>query len=101
MFHEDPRYYVEGDGHNFFHRVFYSATRPLITQSDSGHKRINASMLLGYLGASALTTAYYPTVDHGFGNESKAFATSLATSILNDELHEFGGDLIRRIRRNK
>jgi hypothetical protein len=35
-FHEDPRYYIEGDSYGFFHRLFYSVTRPLVTQSDSG-----------------------------------------------------------------
>lgn len=62
---------------------------------------INWPKLAGIATSTTLTPAYYPTVDHGFGNESKAFATSLATSILNDELHEFGGGLIHMIRHSK
>ena len=83
------------------HRALYAAERTIITQKDDGSQAINWPKLAGIASSTALTTAYYPTVDHGFGNESKAFAMSLATSILNDELHEFGGDLFHMIRRHK
>ena len=100
-FHDDPRYYVMGPTVKPMKRLIYSAERTIITQKDDGRPAINWPKLAGIASSTALTTAYYPTVDHGFGNESKAFAMSLATSILNDELHEFGGDVIRMIRRNK
>jgi hypothetical protein len=82
-------------------RLIWSAERTIFTQKDDGRAAINWPKLAGVATSTALTTAYYPAVDHGFGNESQAFAMSLATSILNDELHEFGGDVIRMIRRGK
>ena len=100
-FHDDPRYYVMGPAMKPVKRLIYSAERTIVTQKDDGSPAINWPKLAGIASSTALTTAYYPAVDHGFGNESKAFATSLATSILNDELHEFGRDLIHMIRRNK
>lgn len=100
-FHDDPRYYVMGSTMKPLKRLIYSAERTIITQKDDGSPAMNWPKLAGIASSTALTTAYYPTVDHGFGNESKAFGTSLATSILNDELHEFGGDLFHMIRRNK
>lgn len=100
-FHDDPRYYIMGPTVKPVQRLIYSAERTIFTQKDDGSQAINWPKLAGIATSTALTTAYYPKVDHGFGNESKAFATSLATSILNDELHEFGGDLIHMIRRNK
>ena len=100
-FHDDPRYYVMGPTEKPVKRAIWSATRTIFTQKDDGSSAINWPKLAGIATSTALTTAYYPTVDHGFGNESKAFAMSLATSILNDELHEFGGDVIHMIRRNK
>lgn len=100
-FHDDPRYYIMGPTMKPLHRALYAAERTIITQKDDGSQAINWPKLAGIASSTALTTAYYPTVDHGFGNESKAFAMSLATSILNDELHEFGGDLFHMIRRNK
>ena len=101
-FHDDPRYYVMGP------TVKPVQRRDLRRRSERSSRRrttaglaINWPKLAGIATSTALTTAYYPAVDHGFGNESKAFAMSLATSILNDELHEFGGDVFHLIRRNK
>jgi hypothetical protein len=93
-FREDPRYYVEGDGHNFFHRVIYSATRPLITQSDSGHRRINASMLLGYLGASALTSTYYPQINRNGTDIARTYGSSLGGAAIGFVFQEFIGDVL-------
>lgn len=101
LFHDDPRYYIMGPTVKPVHRAIYAAQRTVITQKDDGSQAINWPKLAGIASSTALTTAYYPTVDHGFGNESKAFAMSLATSVLNDELHEFTGDLIRLIRHKK
>lgn len=100
-FHDDPRYYVMGPTVKPVKRLLYAAERTIIAQKDDGTPAINWPKFAGIASSTALTTAYYPAVDHGFGNESKAFATSLATSILNDELHEFGGDVIHMIRHNK
>ena len=100
-FHDDPRYYVMGSTMSPVHRLVYAAERTIFTQKDDGASAINIPKIAGIATATALTTAYYPAVDHGFGNESKAFAMSLATSVLNDELHEFGGDLFHLIRHNK
>jgi hypothetical protein len=100
-FHDDPRYYIMGPTMKPVPRAIYAAERTIITQKDDGSQAINWPKLAGIATSTALTTAYYPTVDHGFGNESKAFAMSLATSILNDELHEFSGDVIRMIRHKK
>lgn len=100
-FHDDPRYYIMGSTQKPVKRAIWSASRTMFTQKDDGSGAINWPKLAGIATSTALTTAYYPTVDHGFGNESKAFAMSLATSILNDELHEFTGDLFRMIRHSK
>ncbi len=100
-FHDDPRYYVMGSSVKPLDRVVWSAERTIFTQKDDGSAAINWPKVAGIATSTALTTAYYPKVDRGFGNESQAFAMSFATSVMNDELHEFGGDLFRLIRRNK
>jgi len=100
-FHDDPRYYIMGPTEKPLKRAIWSAERTIFTQKDDGSPAINWPKLAGIASSTALTTAYYPTVDHVFGNEPKAFAMSLATSILNDELHEFGGDVIHMIRHKK
>ena len=75
---------------------------PLTAQLQSASRppeSINWPKLAGIASSTALTTLYYPTV--GFCNESNAFATSLATSVMNDELHEFGGGLLHLLHRKK
>jgi hypothetical protein len=99
-FHDDPRYYIMGPTIPVRRRVVYSATRTIITQKDDGSRAINWPKLAGIATATALTTAYYPKVDHGFGNETKAFVASVGTSMLTDELHEFIGDAMRMVHRN-
>ena len=98
LLHQDPRYYILGDTRPFTRRIVYSAVTVLITQNDQGNSVINWSRLAGIASATALTAAYYPPVNRGFGNESTAFGTSLGTAVLNSELHEFGGDIFHLIR---
>lgn len=100
-FHDDPRYYVMGSRVPVWRRAVYAGTRAVITQKDDGTRAINWPKLAGIATATALTTAYYPKVDQGFGNETKAFAVSVGTSMLTDEMHEFIGDAMRMARRNK
>ena len=100
-FHDDPRYYVMGSTVPVWRRAAYAGTRTVIAQKDDGTPAINWPKLAGIATATALTTAYYPKRDDGFGNESKAFAASVATSVLSDELHEFIGDAMRLIHRNQ
>ena len=59
ILHEDPRYYAKTN-RNFFYRVIYAGTRPLITRTDGGRTTVNLSSLGGNLAGAALTPAYYP-----------------------------------------
>jgi hypothetical protein len=93
MFHDDPRYYVMGRQKNLGARALYSASRLVIARKDDGGAAINWPKFAGIASATALTNAYYPPRDHGFSNGAAAFGVSLGTSILNNEIHEFLGDL--------
>jgi hypothetical protein len=98
-FHEDPHYYVmgPGNGHSIAHRAVYSATRLVLTRTDDGHTGINWAKLAGMGSATALTNAYYPPQDRGFGKTMSAYGASLASSVLTLELHEFMPDIKRAI----
>ncbi len=103
MFHDDPRYYVLGDGHGFFGRVLYAASRVVITRSShSTDERLNAPLLLGYGVAAASNNAYYPDQDRGFQNTMENWGTSLAGAALGFEVDEFLDDALHaiHIRRN-
>jgi len=94
VFHEDPRYYVMGDSHNFFARVIYSVTRPIITRTDHGHQTINASVLVGYAGGSALSYTYYPEINKNFKDTAATFGGSLAGAAVGDFVSEFLDDAL-------
>jgi hypothetical protein len=98
IFHEDPRYYRLGPTHNFFARLVYAGTRPLITRTDSGHNSLNLALLTGTMGGSALTNLYYPQANRGAVQTLETFDGSVAGSALGDIVSEFYGDLIHRLR---
>lgn len=95
LFHEDPRYYKMGRGHNPIKRLVYSATRTIITRTDSGHQTLNLGLLTGNLEGSALTNAYYPQQDRGAKQTLETFAGSIGGSALGFVASEFLSDTLQ------
>jgi hypothetical protein len=95
LFHEDPRYYKMGDGHNVFKRGIYAATRAIITRTDDGHERVNYSLLAGNAAGAALTNAYYPRLNQGATQTAKAFGTSVGGSAIGFVVTEFLDDALK------
>jgi hypothetical protein len=101
LLHDDPRYYAMGRNHGFGRRVFYAATRVISTRSDTGEQRFNAPEILGYLGASALTQAYYPASSRGADVVFTGWGLSLGAAALGFEFHEFFPDVLRVVHLKK
>jgi hypothetical protein len=101
VLHEDARYYVEGPRYNFFHRTIYAATRPIITRTDSGKSTINASLLIGYAGASALSYTYYPQINRNFKDTVATFGGALAGAAVGDFVNEFLDDVLQALHLEK
>jgi hypothetical protein len=95
LFHEDPRYYKMGNGHNFFKRGIYAATRAIITRTDDGHERVNYSLLAGNAAGAALTNAYYPRLNQGASQTAKTFGTSVGGSAIGLVVTEFLDDALK------
>jgi hypothetical protein len=95
VFHEDPRYYKMGPGHNIAERTLYAATRALITRSDDGRSQPNYSLLSGHLAGAALTNTYYPSINRGFGETAKTFGNSIGGSAVGFVATEFLDDALR------
>jgi hypothetical protein len=89
LLHEDPRYFELGPGHNVAKRVVYAASRSLITRTDSSHSSVNFSLLAGNALGSALTNAYYPERNRGFGQTMQTFGTSVGGSAFGFVVTEF------------
>ena len=94
VFHQDPRYYIMGKQQNFFKRLIYSGTRPIIGRTDGGRTIPNFANLGGTYAAAGLTGAYYPPVNRGASEIAETFGYSLGSSALGYVVSEFGGDFI-------
>jgi hypothetical protein len=89
LFHEDPRYYKMGKGHNVVRRVAYAATRAIITRADDGHATPNYSLISGRVFGAALTNAYYPDQNRNFSQTAQTFGTSMAGGAIGFVVTEF------------
>jgi len=101
LFREDPRYYRLGPSHNFFVRVLYAGTRPILTRTDGGRTSPNFAVLSGTMAGSALTNLYYPQVNRGPAQTMMTFGGSLGGSAVGDLVGEFYGDMIHLFRPNQ
>ena len=95
LLHEDPRFYQLGSKQNFFKRVLYAGSRPLIGRTDSGRTTPNFATLSGYLGAAALAQAYYPPPNQGVTEVMQTWGTGIGGAALGDEVTEFLPDVLQ------
>lgn len=101
VFHQDPRYYVQGSGHNPVARLVYAGTRPLITRTDHGHSTVNAALLAGYASSTALSYTYYPKINQNFNDMASAFGGSIGGAALGFVVSEFSDDLLKAVHLKK
>jgi hypothetical protein len=99
ILHQDPRYF-SSPKRGFFPRVWYSASRVLITRNDHGNSTFNTSEFLGVLFTSALQNGYYPRHDRTFGETMNRFSGALSSDVIGDLLREFTPDMKRFVRRH-
>jgi hypothetical protein len=95
MFHQDPRFYVMGDGHSLMARVFNAASEVILTHRDSGGRTLNTSLFAGYAASAALTATYYPPGSRSRDDIVKGYGTSLLGVGLGFEVEEFLADAKR------
>jgi len=101
LFHEDPRYYRQGNSHPFMKRAVYAASRIVITRTDSGQPSINWARICGMAGSAAMTNLYYPDRDTGLNPTLRSYGDSFVTGAATNELREFMADAIAMIRRKR
>ncbi len=62
LFKQDPRYFYQGTG-SIRSRAWHAIERSVICESDSKHKQIDYSGILGSLASAGLSNLYYPAKD--------------------------------------
>ena len=99
ILHQDPRYFPSRK-RMFTSRVWYSATRVVVTKNDSGDSTFNSSEFLGALFTSALQNSYYPRHDRNVGDTMSRFGGALSSDAIGNLLREFTPDMKRLFRRH-
>ncbi len=92
-FHEDPRYFRDGEGHSYTHRALYSAFTAIWCKRDSGTWGPNYANVLGNIIAGGISNAYYPADDRGVGKTFTGALTVTAEGTIGSELQEFWPDI--------
>ena len=95
VLHEDPRYYQLGSKQNFFKRVLYAGTRPVIGRTDGGRTTPNFATVSGYLEAAALAQVYYPSRNQGFAPVLQTWGGGVGGNALGYEVTEFLPDVLQ------
>ncbi len=75
--HEDPRYYTLGHG-GFFKRTGYAVSRLLVTRTDSGHRTINLSEIVGNGAGAGISDLYYPSRERTWTKTGQKWVTQIA-----------------------
>jgi hypothetical protein len=99
VLHEDPRYLRRGRG-SAWSRIYYAATRVLITRTDSGSPTFNVSQVFGQLGQAGISLTYYPKKDHSVKGLFEGWGVNQFYNIGWNQLKEFTPDLAAFIRRH-
>jgi hypothetical protein len=88
VLHQDPRYFRKGDG-TVPSRIWYAATRTLVTRQDSGRSNINASFLGGFAMSVALSNSYYPDRNRNASDAASRYGLGLAVNAAINVVREF------------
>jgi hypothetical protein len=93
---QDPRYYQLGEG-RAFHRILYSVSRIVVTESDSRHREFNTSEIAGNLVAAGISNIYHPADDRTVTNTLSVWATDIMWDTVSNVAKEFWPDLRRKL----
>jgi hypothetical protein len=88
VLHQDPRYFQKWQG-SVASRIWYAATRTLVTRQDSGRSNINASFLGGFAMSVALSNAYYPDRNRNASDAAARYGEGVAISAVFNVVREF------------
>ena len=93
---EDPRYFRIGEG-GFRRRFGRSLIQEFYCHTDKGSRSFCFENVLGAFSSGALSNAYYPDSDRGFGLTMSRSGTALAFGSAGGLLNEFWPDIRQRL----
>lgn len=92
IFKEDPRYFRLGEG-SVGHRLVYALKQEVICHTDKGGRNPSWENAFGAVTSGALSNAYYPPSDRGFGLTMSRSGISAAYGTLGAVVDEFYPDI--------
>jgi hypothetical protein len=96
ILHQDPRYFRLGHG-GFRKRLGYSLLTAVRCRDDNGKWQFNASNIGGNMVAGAISNAYYPAADRGFGLTLQRGAINIAEGLVQSLANEFYPDIAQAL----
>ena len=100
VLHDDPRYFRRGRG-SVGSRIWYAASRTVITRKDSGGSTFNVPQTLGQLIQQGISTSYYPARDRTVSGVFTQWGINLTYNSGYNMLREFMPDLGQYLARRK
>ncbi len=100
VLHQDPRYFRKGSG-SIKSRIVYSALTTFICHSDAGKLQFNTSNVLGNFISGAISNAYYPDDERGFGLTMSNATVVTLEGMLGAQLLEFSPDITEYIHKRR
>jgi hypothetical protein len=100
VLHDDPRYFRRGTG-PVRGRLWYAASRTVITRKDSGEPTFNIPQTLGQLIQGGISTSYYPERDRTVSSVFVQWGINLAYNSGYNMLREFIPDLAQYVARRR
>jgi hypothetical protein len=94
LLNDDPRYFYSGKK-GVIARGWYAASRVLVTRKDDGRSAFNLPEIVGTLFTAAVTNAYYPETDRGFGATMSRTFGGVTSDAGSNVLREFWPDISR------
>ncbi len=92
LFKEDPRYFRLGEG-SIKRRLGYALKQEVICHTDKGGRSFSWQNAFGAVTSGAVSNAYYPESDRGFGLTMSRSAISAAYGTLGGVVDEFYPDI--------
>jgi hypothetical protein len=93
---QDPRYFRMGSG-PIVQRALYSVAQQFSAKNDQGKRTVNWANILGTFTSSAISNAYYPRPNRGFGLTMNRATVSLLWDFTGGLTDEFGPDVSRKL----
>jgi hypothetical protein len=100
LLHHDPRYFVLARG-SFSQKIGHALKSVVVTRTDAGGQAVNASGVLGPLGAEGLANTYLPDAERSAGQTFERFGIQLAVIAAGNVAKEFWPAIFKTLRIGK